>query len=239
MERAMNDLDYSSKRKPNAVLIALGLGAIIFGGVMLLGAFGVINSWDLIYWWWPIPFILVGLGSLMQPSVRWTSVLWIMIPVSLYAKQHRWVDFNLWAVLPPVLMLVAGGAILYRAFVGPMPRSSMLTQSESYIRNVAIFSGTDLRPNSHTFTGGEITNILGGVKLDLTATDIPPEGAVLDMYVVLGGVELHLPSNWIVKLDMQNILAGVSDNRRPTVEEKTRTLTLRGFSLLGGFEIRN
>jgi hypothetical protein len=38
---------------------------------------------------------------------------------------------------------------------------------------------------------------------------------------------------------MQSVLTGVSDQRRPTLEARTKTLTLRGFAVLGGVEIRN
>jgi predicted membrane protein len=238
MERIMNDLNLPRGRKPPLGLVAIGLAVISFGGIMLLGGLGIIDPWSLIHGYWPIPFIVIGIASFLQ-SRNWGTLIWIAVPAIVYAKQHRWIDFNIFILVPAILTMFAGGAILYRAFIGPLPRPQTVTQTDEYLRSFAIFSGTDLRPSSQLITGGEITSVLGGVKIDLSTADIPSEGAVLDMFVVLGGVELHVPSNWNVKLELKSILTGISDERRPTVEEKTKTLTLRGIGVLCGVEVRN
>jgi predicted membrane protein len=227
----------TSGRSPS--LIAVGVVVLTIGGILLAGALHWIKSIELLREVWPIGLVVIGIASLWEPSWRWSGFIWIVIGLFVYAKAHRWIDFNVWAVLPPAILLIVGGGILYRAFVGPLPRNAVVENNANYLRNTAIFSGTDLRPASQAFTGAELSAILGGIKLDLMNTDLPPEGAVLDVYIVMGGMELLVPSDWAVKMDTHAVMGGIVDNRRPSANAPTRTLTLRGFALLGGVEIRN
>jgi len=227
------------RSKPSVALIAVGLGVLALGGILLAGGLGLFDAWAVIHKSWPIIFILIGIVSLSQPSWRWSGLIWIAVPIYLYARQQRWINFDIWAVLPPLLILLVGGVILYRAFAGPMVRGGAHETTANYIRSNAILSGTDLRPDSQSFSGAELTAVMGSVKLDLTSAEIAPDGAVIDVFTVFGGIELHVPSSWAVKIDTQHVLAALVDNRRPTIDPRTKTLTLRGFALFAGIDIRN
>lgn len=79
---------------------------------------------------------------------------------------------------------------------------------------------------------------MGGVNLDLTQADMAGDRAVLQVSVMMGGVEIRVPEDWATELRVTPIMGGVEDKTRgPAVV--TKRLVLKGTVLMGGVEIRN
>ena len=61
--------------------------------------------------------------------------------------------------------------------------------------------------------------------------------AVIDLFVLWGGVELRLPPDWVVSNQTLTIMGGLEDRSTGTQDTRNR-LTLRGVVLMGGVEIK-
>ena len=115
---------------------------------------------------------------------------------------------------------------------------------------VSMFSvlGSDQRAiNDKPFRGGDVTTIVGGTQLDLRQAGIEPgEQAVINIFVLMGGHELWVPSGWTVVVEVTPVLGGVEDKRLPQVFDGAPRaagtpprLVLRGMVMLGGLTIKN
>ena len=64
------------------------------------------------------------------------------------------------------------------------------------VRRLAMMNGVNLVPTSQSFRHARLDLGLGGVNLDLTSAALAPEGATIDLYGGLGGLNLKIPSGW-------------------------------------------
>jgi predicted membrane protein len=78
---------------------------------------------------------------------------------------------------------------------------------------------------------------MGGVELDLSKATVAHE-AVIDVFVLMGGLELRVPENVIVKSKAVCILGGVEDKTNPADAVKAPVIYLDGTVIMGGVEIK-
>jgi hypothetical protein len=102
------------------------------------------------------------------------------------------------------------------------------------------FSGAQLRIESQSWRGGELGVTAGGVELDLRNAALAPEGAVLDLRVVMGGVDIRVPDTWRVHCDVTPLFGGADDSTRTTQgTAEVPALRILGTVTLGGVNVRN
>jgi Cell wall-active antibiotics response 4TMS YvqF len=108
--------------------------------------------------------------------------------------------------------------------------------------------GSDRRTSrDKPFRGGDVTSFIGGTQLDLRQAIIEPgEQAEINIFVMMGGHELWVPSSWTVVVEVMPLLGGVEDKRLPPVLDPARApneaaprLVLRGIVVMGGLTIKN
>jgi hypothetical protein len=61
---------------------------------------------------------------------------------------------------------------------------------------------------------------------------------VVQVFALLGGVELKVPADWSVVNNTTAIMGGV-DDRTVAPVQKDKVLVIEGFVALGGIEIKN
>ncbi len=102
------------------------------------------------------------------------------------------------------------------------------------------FSGAQVRIESQAWKGGELGVTAGGVELDLRHARLAPEGAHLDVRVLMGGVDIRVPDTWQVHCEVTPLFAGADDTTRSTQGSTTAPrLRVTGAVTLGGVTIRN
>jgi predicted membrane protein len=103
-----------------------------------------------------------------------------------------------------------------------------------------VFGGGKEQVPSQDFQGGEVSAIFGGMELDLRDAGLAEDGAVLDLTVVCGGIELRVPRDWKLNVQVTTLFGGV-DNKRsePRPAEATGELTITGSVVCGGVEIKD
>lgn len=102
------------------------------------------------------------------------------------------------------------------------------------------FSGAQLRIESQTWRGGELGVTAGGVELDLRTARLAPEGAILDLRVMMGGVDIRVPDTWRVHCEVTPLFGGADDTTRTTQgSADAPILRVIGTVTLGGVNVRN
>lgn len=109
----------------------------------------------------------------------------------------------------------------------------------------AALGGTKRSLADNPFRGGEMTSLLGGCHLDLRQATIPPgDEATINVFGIMGGHEIWVPSTWSVVSQIAPILGGVDDRRLPEslaagAAAARPRLVLRGLVIMGGVVIRS
>jgi predicted membrane protein len=104
---------------------------------------------------------------------------------------------------------------------------------------VAIMGGVTRGNNSPAFRRADLLAIMGGLEIDLRKAAIHGE-AVIDLFVMWGGIEIRVPDDWTVTSHVVPLMGGVEDKTRPPqTAHAQHNLVLRGVALMGGVEIKN
>ena len=114
--------------------------------------------------------------------------------------------------------------------------SSTHASGEDYL-NISVTMGeVDERNRSKEFQGGEISCVMGTVKLNLTEADVVERPARIHVDIVMGGVEILVPDHWIVKSEVANTMGEVEDrteSRQSAGADDGATLILSGSVVMG------
>lgn len=116
--------------------------------------------------------------------------------------------------------------------------TSQNTDSSDYIRATVILGSFNRRCPSPRFRGGDLTAIMGGGKIDLREAQIQDNEAVLDIFTLMGGLEIQVPDGWIVEPRFTPILGGYQD-RTSRVTVGTQRLVINGTAIMGGVTVFN
>ena len=103
----------------------------------------------------------------------------------------------------------------------------------------AVFSGRDIRVDNSEFNGADLSVIFGGIDLNLKNAVIR-KNVTIDVKAVFGGIDILMPSNVRVVVDVTPILGGVENGTRTPLgaDENTPTVFIRGTCLFGGLEVK-
>ncbi len=213
----------------------IGLVIVAFGIALLAENLGIAGAHQLLGLW-PLALVLIGIALLI--GRRHEQLLWgialILAGAWGYATQRHWLHVEFWAVFAPALIILVGGSIIWRAFARPAP----LGAGDAYVRAFAVLSGSEMRPTV-PFQGAQLTAVMGGVKLDLLGAPMAGDVATIDVFGLMGGTEILVPSDWDVTIRVVALMGGCEDKRRPAAVPATKQLIVRGIVVMGGVEIKN
>ena len=226
------------RRRSIAPQLVMGLLIIVLGVLFTAENLGFIEA-DAYLQYWPVALMAIGLMKLWSGGRRATfpGLLFFFIGLWLLLQTMAIVTVSLWS-LWPVLLIVAGGSMVWRGIHRPSCDGVADIDGHSTISAVAVLGGVNRGNNSRTFRGGDLTAVMGGCQIDLRNASIEGE-AVIDVFAMWGGVEIRVPENWSVSGRVTTILGGYEDKSRPPRDAATERLVLRGMVIMGGIEIKN
>jgi predicted membrane protein len=266
-EKNMNE----PRRPPVSPSVVAGIVLIALGILFTLSSFDVIDAGSLGDYW-PLFLMVPGFISFVWPRKNadrfWGAIL--LGVGSLFLLRNLgiiWIRFrHVW----PVVLLALGVYLIWRALEGRRPTGGSggpgidmgpadpggviagidapggLRAPESAggerLDEFAVFGGGDRMLRSQNFRGGNVTAIMGGFDIDLRDADIAGDSARIEMFVLMGGVDLKVPESWTVVIDVTPFMGGADyspKNRRPPAEGPTKVLTVSGFVCMGGIEVRH
>jgi hypothetical protein len=106
-------------------------------------------------------------------------------------------------------------------------------------RTSAILGGRQHSNEFESFVGGDVSAFMGGVELDFTGSTMSGDETELDLFVVMGGVDLRIPRDWIIVDKVAIVMGGIDDQTQVPDPAVAKRLVLNGSVLMGGLHIRN
>lgn len=222
--------------KTSYTRIFAGLGIVLLGGLLLLNTLNIEGYSNLLSMWWPL--FMIGAGVLVWLNDPKGSFLWGMMLIGfgvLFQINNLDVlTFNPLQLFWPVVVIVVGLSILFRrSHTRPRPTSENSTDDIA-----AILSGAEQVTTSTDYGGGRVTTIMGGATLDLRKAVIKKE-ATLDVFALMGGIELWVPENVVVKAKTTAILGGIENKSHAKEGKNVPVLYITGQVVMAGIEIKN
>lgn len=258
---------------PKAQMV-LGVMVVVIGLLFLVDNLGWIH---LDFRRLLVPTVLLLAGVLKLTHARSNSgnvigVVLVCVGSIGILRGIGFLDFD-WRDIWPVLLIIAGIGIVYKASIasnggssgsgdwsgsdrsgsdGSRSDDSQASfqapghepfkaprggEGDEVINFVSVVGSSNRRVTSQNFRGGEVTAILGGADLDLRQASIQGE-AVLNVFSLAGGITIKVPVDWTVVMEGTAIIGGFEEKTAPPSAGGKR-LVLRGYSILGGLEVRN
>jgi predicted membrane protein len=213
-----------------------GVVFIVVGLVLLLEKLGFLPYGFALHFW-PMIFIVIGIVKIAYAGGRPTGAVLIGLGILLQLREMGIIHLNFWD-LWPVLIIVAGVAMLWQAMIRERPTVSGNPEFDA----VYVFGGGDRVVNTPHFKGGSLFAVFGGYKVDLSRADIDGNTAVLEASAIFGGGEIRVPESWQVSVTGAGIFGAYEDKTRhfqPDPSKPTKTLVIKGVAVFGGIEVKN
>ena len=213
-----------------ATKLVLGVFFAILGVLWTADNLTLLRADDYLRFW-PAIVMLIGLIKLANPAQRIFGVILTIIGTSLLAYTAGWLRFTIFDFWP-LLLIIVGGAIVIRALGFRLPTSAPRDSSQIW----AILNGRKIHSTSRDYAGGGIFAFMGGCVLDLTEADIIHSPAVIDAFVMWGGIEIYVPDQWEVVGEVVPFMGGFE--MKTGAGSAERRLIVRGAAFMGGIEVK-
>lgn len=216
---------------------------------LLVGIFLFLRSLDLAVpaWIFSWQLLIIFIGALLlvlSHFKNWFGVIMILAGSIFFIRDYVELSFDVTRFMWPAIFTVIGLALIF----GKRQESTMKERTvlppgatvEDYVDSSVIFSGENRVVVSKQFKGGKVTAIFGGADFNLLQADFQ-DRIELEVNCIFGGVELIVPANWDVRLDMHTIMGGVSDKRPVELlaNNSDKIFVIKGTCVFGGIEIKN
>jgi len=218
---------------------------IIIAGIILLAEnlwFDThINIWE----WWPLILIIIGIGNFTQPASNrqpFTGMILIGLGVIFLGNALDIFYFNIGDLWPIILILVGLAIIRGHAW-----KSGKEILDHDSINLSMMLGGGEYRFSSKQFKGGKVTAFMGGGTLDLTEAEMDGDEVELDVFAMMGGLEIRIPKHWQINVQATPLMGGVDDKTYNSnnisdsgdFTQAVKRLTIKGTLIMGGLEVRN
>ena len=217
---------------PQAIL---GVVVIVYGLILTADNLGWIEAGS-IFSYWPLALAALGATMLSRASDGPSrAIAYLLVGAGVVLTAARVFGFPVGlSVLWPLLLIAIGVRLVMRAQASSNPDTP---RSERELSTFAFWSGSKRRVTSQVFKRADFTVVMGGVEVDLRSASMSGGEAVIDLFVLMGPVEILIPPDWTVVNQIVAVMSGVDDKStgEPTARNK---LVLRGFVLMGSVEVK-
>ncbi len=218
--------------------LLLGILVVVAGVLFTLDNLNLIRADDFLQFW-PLGLILVGFSHyrLRSQSGQLSGLLLVAAGCVLLARNLLFPQVGLFPVILVIVGTGLAGQALFRKSREDVPVEH--DEQGSRVYATALLGGVERRVISNDFRGGELTAFMGGCQIDLTRSVIAAHNAVINVFVLMGGIELRVPEDWTVSLEGLPVMGGYSDRTIATSKDHTQNLVVRGTIIMGGLDVRN
>jgi hypothetical protein len=139
----------------------------------------------------------------------------------------------------PVLIFVALQVVV--AIYGRILRNRYLGQEvgEDEVNAVGVMGAAEEKITTQALKGGYLRAVMGSVELDLSGAAIETPPATIEATVVMGGAEIKVPQDWVVKTEAQVKMGAFEDSRgqEKVPEDTTPDLVITGKVIMGAIAV--
>jgi len=207
----------------------LGLFIMMVGTLLLLQNLDYIDfTIPPVIFSWQVILIIIGSIFILTSNNNSTGLVLIIVG-GLGLIPEYW----------PIALVLIG---LYIIFRSDRINKNYGNSIDNRLNAVSIFGGGNSYFSSENLTGGNVTAIFGGSKIDLTGCKLSEGENVVKLFYLFGGSSFIIPNNWNVRIDTTSIFGTLSDKRIIPVKtnsENDKILVFKGLILFGSGEIKN
>jgi hypothetical protein len=192
----------TDRRPINLPNIVVGIATMALGGVLILSTLGLVDVRELFRFW---PVLLILLGATIVAQSVW---------VRSTGEQTQGAGYG-WLVALIVVIAIVGAVDGRRGPASADGGDSLSVHS---------VMGRQMRVSGPVpFRGGAMTSVMGSSALDLrNAVVAPGEEVEIDVFAVMGGIDLIVPPQWVVDVRAVTVMGGVEDSRNRTSRRRRR-----------------
>ncbi len=249
----MSESNSPQSRKTVAYILVAIAGVLVLSST---GLFSLAGLGDLIGWVFRLAFnaipyalTLAGIFWISKSGRKNTPVIaWLVLAfgVVLIISQIGLFGLSFSDMIAPMILVTVAFFLVNPRNLLPRNFNTSnedLDPDDGEIKLFAFMGGGELNYQSKQLRGGEIMAVWGGYEIDFNGADMEGDTMRLNLYCVMGGVQITVPANWKVeKSGALCIMGGFSNKTRDMAEELNlppKTLIVSGLALMGGGEIRN
>ena len=246
----------------------IGACLVLVGVILALEQLGVSQAYHVLRFW-PAALIVLGLAMLQRTEKHSALRALILIAVGTWLLLNTLglVSLDLWEFIVPLLLVFFGARIMMRnqgsgsgaprdlpgmgSPSGTAPTGQGPSGFEAappppgfsepvHASLFAMLGSSKRRWGKSVFRGAETTAFMGGCELDLRdALMSVGELAVVDVFVIMGGVNVRVPPHWTISQEIVPLMGGVHDKTRSVPSNPAQHLLVRGTVVMGSVEISN
>lgn len=231
-----------SRHRTHQGRIFWGLILVILGVLFLLDRVSGFDFGYLISKYWPVIFIVLGFSMLVGSGFRQLGpgFFFIVFGVFFLLAELDVLEYSAWQYLWPALIILAGLWLLLRPAIRSGQTAKFPEIKDSDIDASAILSGMKRRIESQNFRGGRLTAILGGMELDFAGAGLEGGKATIDATALFGGIDIKVPKDWKVVMDVTPILGGAEDKHSSVSDSEAKaTLYIKGTAMFGAIVVKD
>ena len=195
---------------------------------------------------WQMLLISIGIISLSKREGSTGGIIMILIGGVFLVPEYIDMTVNTRQLLWPAILIGIGFIILFKGLGNWKTKfSSNFTKTDfddmDRINATHIFGGGDYHISSDNFKGGRVNAIFGGGKYDFRNAKLDSGIQYLEVSMIFGGLELIIPADWDVKVEVDSILGGFSNKSggyTRSGESPQGQLVIRGTAIFGGGDIK-
>lgn len=216
---------------PSLARTLAGVGVVGVGVLALLDSLQVINFLNIWSDWWPAALIAIGVIMYVSDKANiWWAGIFVVAGLGILLNNLDVIEFNVFSLFWPAVIIAIGVSLLRQG----SRKAQVSTGDDNYF---ALMSGAESRNTSKDYTGGKATAIMGGVNIDLRNAVIK-KNATLEVFALMGGVEVRVPRGWVVRSQAIAFLGGVENKADDSTKSGAPVLTIVGNVVMGGVEIK-
>lgn len=195
---------------------------------------------------WQMLLIAIGLISISKRDGSIGGIIMIMVGGVFLIPEYIDLSMNTRQLLWPAILIGIGLIILFKGYSG-WHRKIERKFEKGQVNDMDvidanhIFGGGDYHITSDSFKGGRINAIFGGGKYDFRNAKLAEGVVILEVSMIFGGLEIIVPNNWNVKVEVDSILGGFNQKSLDFLAPKPEMqgqLVIRGSAIFGGGELK-
>lgn len=234
-------------KNPDSGRFLIGLLFILIGGILFLRISNIELPFELPYYLftWPMILIILGIYFFFSRENRVTGLILFLIGGAFLSKYIFGLTMGtLIQYTIPVLLVFAGVLLLFpRTFLKKKRFSESKTElKDNKLKAVHIFSDGSNLIESDSFEGGEVVCIFGDSDIIFSKSVTTPNTMDLEIVCIFGGCTVYVPEDWTVRTDISNIFADIKDKRHQSGStintDPEKVLHINGTLLFSGVKIR-
>lgn len=226
----------------------VGLALLLVGAAFLLRNLDVF-SWEFEHYYlgWPTWVFIIGLAiTISARGSFWGFSIMIVGAIFFAARYYHYPAGEIFADIWPIFLILFGLSIVFghkknKSEDSYKSENSWVDYSDDTIDLTSIFTENKRKIVSQNFKKAKVTTLFASTEIDLRNAK-PAPNCVIECDTIFGGTEIIVPSTWEVINQSTAVFAGTDDDRRKSApvegEEKMR-ITVKGFVMFGGLEIKS